>query len=62
MIIEGKTPLHGGEVHSWGDHRIGMTLAVASLLTDSDVYLEDAEAVKISYPTFFDHINKLLMK
>ncbi|QHE61992.1 3-phosphoshikimate 1-carboxyvinyltransferase [Rossellomorea vietnamensis] len=62
MIIEGKTPLHGGEVHSWGDHRIGMTLAVASLLTDSDVYLEDAEAVKISYPTFFEHINQLLMK
>ncbi|MBW3113313.1 MULTISPECIES: 3-phosphoshikimate 1-carboxyvinyltransferase [Bacillaceae] len=62
MIIEGKTPLHGGEVHSWGDHRIGMTLAVASLLTDSDVLLEDAEAVKISYPNFFEHINQLLRK
>ncbi|MCA1058336.1 3-phosphoshikimate 1-carboxyvinyltransferase [Rossellomorea aquimaris] len=60
MVIEGKTPLHGGEVHSWGDHRIGMTLAVASLLTESDVYLEDAEAVKISYPDFFEHINQLL--
>lgn len=62
MIIEGKTPLHGGEVHSWGDHRIGMTLAVASLLAESDVYLEDADAVKISYPNFFDHINQLLGK
>lgn len=62
MIIEGKTPLHGGEVHSWGDHRIGMTLAVASLITNSDVYLEGADAVNISYPTFFEHINKLLKK
>lgn len=62
MIIQGKTPLHGGEVHSWGDHRIGMTLAVASLITDSDVYLEGADAVNISYPTFFEHINKLLQK
>ncbi|WRP05067.1 3-phosphoshikimate 1-carboxyvinyltransferase [Rossellomorea aquimaris] len=60
MIIEGKTPLHGGEVHSWGDHRIGMTLAVASLITSSDVFLEGADAVNISYPTFFEHINKLL--
>ncbi|MHA7137517.1 3-phosphoshikimate 1-carboxyvinyltransferase [Rossellomorea arthrocnemi] len=62
MIIEGKTPLHGGEVHSWGDHRIGMTLAVASLITNSDVILEGADAVNISYPTFFEHINKLLKK
>ncbi|BCB04526.1 3-phosphoshikimate 1-carboxyvinyltransferase [Bacillus sp. KH172YL63] len=60
MIIHGKTELHGGEVHSWGDHRIGMTLAVASLLTDSDVYLDGSEAVKISYPQFFDHIDLLL--
>ncbi|MGG1631296.1 3-phosphoshikimate 1-carboxyvinyltransferase [Rossellomorea sp. NRS-1567] len=62
MIIEGKIPLHGGEVHSWGDHRIGMTLAVASLITNSDVILEGADAVNISYPTFFEHINKLLKK
>jgi 3-phosphoshikimate 1-carboxyvinyltransferase len=62
MIIEGKTPLHGGEVHSWGDHRIGMTLAVASLITDSDVYLEGAGAVNISYPAFFEHINHLIKK
>ncbi|PFA70178.1 3-phosphoshikimate 1-carboxyvinyltransferase [Bacillus sp. AFS015802] len=60
MIIEGKTPLHGGEVHSWGDHRIGMTLSVASLVTDSEVFLEDADAVKISYPDFFEHIDRLL--
>ncbi|TMU86764.1 3-phosphoshikimate 1-carboxyvinyltransferase [Bacillus sp. BHET2] len=61
MIIDGKTPLHGGEVHSWGDHRIGMMLAVASLLTDSDVYLNGSEAVNISYPNFFDHVNQLLL-
>ncbi len=61
MIIKGKTALHGGEVHSWGDHRIGMTLAVASLLTDSDVYLNGSESVNISYPSFFDHVNQLLL-
>ncbi len=60
MIIEGKSNLHGGKVHSWGDHRIGMTLAIASLITESDVYLEDTEAINISYPQFFEDIDRLL--
>jgi 3-phosphoshikimate 1-carboxyvinyltransferase len=60
MIIKGAKSLKGSEVHSWGDHRIGMTLAVASLITDSPVYLEDAEAIKISYPQFFEDLNMLV--
>jgi 3-phosphoshikimate 1-carboxyvinyltransferase len=60
MIIKGKKSLHGAEVHSWGDHRIGMTLAVASLITDSPVYVEDADAIKISYPCFFEDLRKLV--
>ncbi|XXM74181.1 3-phosphoshikimate 1-carboxyvinyltransferase [Lysinibacillus sphaericus] len=59
MIINGKTSLHGAEVDSWGDHRIGMTLAVASLITESPVFLENTEAINISYPAFFDHLDKL---
>ncbi|MEG9297882.1 3-phosphoshikimate 1-carboxyvinyltransferase [Mangrovibacillus sp. Mu-81] len=60
MIIEGTNTLQGSDVHSWGDHRIGMTLAVASLITDSPVYLEDADAIKISYPQFFEDLNILV--
>jgi 3-phosphoshikimate 1-carboxyvinyltransferase len=60
MIINGKKSLQGAEVHSWGDHRIGMTLAVASLITDSPVYVEDADAIKISYPRFFEDLRKLV--
>jgi 3-phosphoshikimate 1-carboxyvinyltransferase len=61
MIIKGKTSLQGAEVDSWGDHRIGMTLAVASLITESPVFLENAEAIKISYPGFFDHLAQLTL-
>ncbi|WP_064091033.1 3-phosphoshikimate 1-carboxyvinyltransferase [Rossellomorea aquimaris] len=61
MIIEGKTSLNGGNVHSWGDHRIGMTLAIASLITKTDVYLENAEAINISYPQFFKDLEQLLI-
>jgi 3-phosphoshikimate 1-carboxyvinyltransferase len=59
MIIKGGTPLHGGNVDSHGDHRIGMMLAVASLITSSNVELERAEAISVSYPTFFEHLAKL---
>ncbi|WP_420851485.1 3-phosphoshikimate 1-carboxyvinyltransferase [Priestia filamentosa] len=59
MIIKGGTPLHGGNVDSHGDHRIGMMLAVASLITSSKVELERPEAISVSYPTFFEHLAKL---
>lgn len=56
MIIEGPTPLHGGSLKSYGDHRIGMMAAVAALITDGEVVLDDAECIAVSYPTFFEHL------
>lgn len=44
---------------SRGDHRIGMTLAVAALLLDTDVRLNGEDAISISYPQFFDHLKHL---
>lgn len=44
---------------SHGDHRIGMTLAVAALLLDTDVQLNGEDAISISYPQFFDHLKHL---
>ncbi|PLT28425.1 3-phosphoshikimate 1-carboxyvinyltransferase [Peribacillus deserti] len=59
MIIEGKAALHGADVQSYGDHRIGMMLAVASLIADGEVRLSDAGAVEVSYPQFFEHLYAL---
>lgn len=59
MIIEGQQSLHGATVKSYGDHRMGMMLQMAALLADSDVILENAEAVKVSYPTFFEDVASL---
>ena len=54
MIIEGKTPLHGAQVNTFGDHRIGMMTAIAALLPQrGQVELERSEAIKTSYPSFF---------
>ncbi|WP_203619623.1 3-phosphoshikimate 1-carboxyvinyltransferase [Apilactobacillus nanyangensis] len=44
---------------SHGDHRIGMTLAVAALLLDTSVQLDGEDAISISYPQFFDHLKRL---
>ncbi|WP_407642046.1 3-phosphoshikimate 1-carboxyvinyltransferase [Cytobacillus massiliigabonensis] len=60
MIIYGKSELTGGMVSSHGDHRIGMMLSIAAALSKEDVYLENEEAIYVSYPSFFDHLNSLI--
>lgn len=60
MIIYGKSKLTGGAVSSHGDHRIGMMLSVAAALCKEEVYLENEEAVYVSYPSFFDHLQSLI--
>ncbi len=60
MIIEGPTNLHGGRLESYGDHRIGMMAAVAALITNSPIELNDVDCIAVSYPTFFEHVNVLI--
>lgn len=61
MIIQGKTPLKGASVHTYGDHRIGMMTAIAALLVkDGNVELTRSEAINTSYPDFFAHLEGLL--
>ena len=62
MIIQGPTKLHGATLNSYGDHRIGMMAAVAALLTDEPVELDDAECIAVSYPTFFEHVDSLIVR
>ncbi|WP_270179045.1 3-phosphoshikimate 1-carboxyvinyltransferase [Alkalihalobacillus sp. CinArs1] len=59
MIIEGTDRLKGATLSSLGDHRIGMMLAVAGCITESELTLEKPEAIKVSYPGFFDHMKQL---
>ena len=62
MIIQGPTKLHGATLNSYGDHRIGMMAAVAALLTDEPVELDDAQCIAVSYPTFFEHVDSLIVR
>ncbi|MDU5578268.1 MAG: 3-phosphoshikimate 1-carboxyvinyltransferase, partial [Streptococcus parasanguinis] len=61
MIITGPTPLHGADLGTFGDHRIGMMVAIAALLvSDGNVVLDRAEAINTSYPSFFEDLETLL--
>jgi 3-phosphoshikimate 1-carboxyvinyltransferase len=59
MIIYGGTKLHGAKTHSHHDHRIAMACAVAALKAEGQTEIEEAEAVKKSYPDFYDDLKKL---
>lgn len=59
MIIHGVSHLSGGKVSSHGDHRIGMMLAIASLICSDKVELDNPESISVSYPNFFNHLNSL---
>ncbi|MBD7906949.1 3-phosphoshikimate 1-carboxyvinyltransferase [Sporosarcina sp. Sa3CUA8] len=59
MRITGPTKLKGTILSSHGDHRLGMMAAIASLVTEGPVQIEDASCINVSYPGFFDHLNSL---
>lgn len=58
FIIHGGTPLLGGVVQTYHDHRIAMALAVAGLATQKPVTILDAEIIDESFPGF----NKALLE
>jgi 3-phosphoshikimate 1-carboxyvinyltransferase len=59
MIIQGKGVVKGADVHSQHDHRIAMACAVAGLKADSEMIIEEAQAVEKSYPDFYEDLKKL---
>ncbi|HEY2420872.1 MAG TPA: 3-phosphoshikimate 1-carboxyvinyltransferase [Neobacillus sp.] len=59
MIIHGRSTLSGGSVSSHGDHRIGMMLAIAALVCQDKVELENPQSIAVSYPNFFKHLDSL---
>jgi 3-phosphoshikimate 1-carboxyvinyltransferase len=58
MFIKGGR-LQGARVHSHHDHRIAMATAVASLLCNEPVIIEDSHAITKSYPAFFEDFSRI---
>ncbi len=60
LLIHGGKP-SGGDVESWGDHRIAMAAAVAALACDSEIHISGAECVAKSWPGFFEDMDSLIL-
>ncbi|MCJ1907370.1 3-phosphoshikimate 1-carboxyvinyltransferase [Planococcus ruber] len=60
MIINGPSKLHGASVKSYGDHRLGMMAAVAAMIADGEVEIDDPDCIAVSFPNFVEEMNSLL--
>jgi 3-phosphoshikimate 1-carboxyvinyltransferase len=59
----GKSPgrrLRGAEIEPHGDHRIAMAFAVAALGAQGPSVIRDSECAAVSYPEFFEMLNKVV--
>lgn len=59
LEIDGVGTLEGGEVESFNDHRIAMSMAVAATRCKGILKIKGAECVRKSYPDFFEVYEKL---
>jgi 3-phosphoshikimate 1-carboxyvinyltransferase len=59
FIIHGPTQLKGGEIETFHDHRIAMAFTIAGLVSDGDIILDYPECASISYPEFYDELERL---
>lgn len=59
VVINGPSTLKGAEVYSYKDHRIAMALSVAGLIAEGYTTVKDADCVDISFPEFYDLIQRL---
>ena len=57
-LIINKSEMKPAVVNSCDDHRIVMAAAIASMVT-TEIEIKDWQAVKKSYPSFFDEIERL---
>lgn len=58
LVINGGA-LRGGEIDSFGDHRIAMAFAIMALRSESGVTISGAECAAKSYPAFFEDLRAL---
>ncbi|MGO8759905.1 MAG: 3-phosphoshikimate 1-carboxyvinyltransferase [Terracidiphilus sp.] len=59
LDVPGGQSLHGAQIDSGGDHRIAMAFAVAALRVTGDTLIQGADAAAISFPEFFDLLDKI---
>jgi 3-phosphoshikimate 1-carboxyvinyltransferase len=59
LDVPGGQTLHGAAIDSGGDHRIAMAFSVAALRATGDTLIRGAESAAISFPEFFDLLDRV---
>jgi 3-phosphoshikimate 1-carboxyvinyltransferase len=60
IVITGRgESFRSSELESYGDHRIAMSMVVASLLSDKECIVKNTACVDISYPGFIEDLSLL---
>jgi len=61
LKVEGRCAgkLRGAEIDPRGDHRIAMAFAVAGLAAEGNTVIREADCAAVSFPTFFQELNRL---
>jgi len=60
LIIQGNGALKGAACRSYGDHRVAMSLAVAGLVANAPVSVDDVDCIETSFPGFHGKLLDLL--
>jgi 3-phosphoshikimate 1-carboxyvinyltransferase len=61
LRVEGRKAgkLHGAEIEPRGDHRIAMAFAIAGLGAEGKTIIRDADCAGVSFPTFYEELERL---
>ena len=59
FIIHGPKQLNGAEIETFHDHRIAMAFTIAGLVANGDVMLDYPECASISFPEFYNELERL---
>ncbi len=60
FFIHGPSKLKSANIKTFKDHRIAMAFSIAGIVSKSKVVLDHPSCVSISYPEFYDTLNKVM--
>ncbi len=61
LRVEGRKAgrLKGAEIETRGDHRIAMAFSIAALAADGPTVIRNSDCAGVSYPTFYEDLNRV---
>ncbi|MCR4781824.1 MAG: 3-phosphoshikimate 1-carboxyvinyltransferase [Lachnospiraceae bacterium] len=58
--LDENQTLKGAQIETMKDHRIAMAFSIAALFSETESKILDSDSIKISYPTFYEDLDKII--